>query len=173
MRLATASLLLTLLASALASPCPAMAQSTRQVGRTGDWAVYAHDGNGSRICFAVSPAKSSEPAQVAGREAPHVFISGWPKDGIKAEVSIKIGYSFKKATPATVTIGPASFRLFTLNDRAFVGDATDELKLIEAMKRGSTMTVIGTPERGPQTKDTFSLQGISQALQLVAGGCQG
>ena len=57
-------------------------------------------------------------------------------------------------------------------DRAYIADAGEEQKLIFAMRKGSTITVVGTSERGTTTTDTYSLAGISQALQAVATNCK-
>lgn len=106
------------------------------------------------------------------RGVPHIYVSAWPKDGIRTEFSVKGGYRFKKNTAVQVTIGTATFQLFARNDRAFVRNPTEELKLIEAMKKGSRMTVKGVSEQGTGTTDSYSLIGLSQALQELASGCR-
>lgn len=151
-------------------PLTVAAQTTRTVTKTGDWTVYAHDSKSSRICFVTAQPRSTDPKGV-NRDAAHFFVSGWPKDGIKSEISIKLGYSAKKDADISVTIGTTAFRLFASNDRAFVADPTEELKLIEALKKGSSMIVQATSERGTVTRDTYSLQGLSQALQAMLSGC--
>ncbi|MGD9831081.1 MAG: invasion associated locus B family protein [Hyphomicrobiaceae bacterium] len=46
------------------------------------------------------------------------------------------------------------------------------MKLIEAMKKGSRMTVKGVSEQGTGTTVSYSLIGLSQALQELASGCR-
>ena len=91
---------------------------------------------------------------------------------MKSEISVKIGYTLRKNSDVTLAVGSSSFKLFVNGDRAYVSDATQELKLLEAMRKGSTMTVQGTSERGTTTTDTYSLAGISQALQAITTSCK-
>lgn len=152
---------------------PLAAQSTEgavETGRFGQWILHQNAGEGPKICFAASQPQSKEPAG-ANRSAIVFYISAWPKDGIKSEVSIKLGYPARPDTPVTVTVGSDEFQLFTKDDRAYVADATDELKLIEAMKKGSSLVVKATSARGTETTDTYSLQGITKALQEMASAC--
>ena len=154
----------------LLASLPARAQEgTRVVGKFGDWTLYVHDG-AAKICFLAAEPKTSEP-KGANRDAVLFYVSGWPKDGVKSEASVKLGYAIKKGAPATATIGSASFKLLAADDRGFVADPTDELKLIEAMKKGASLVISATSERGTATKDTFSLQGIGQGLAALANGC--
>jgi hypothetical protein len=107
----------------------------------------------------------------ASRGAPRAYISAWPKDGIRGEVSFRMGFKIKKSTQGTASIGPGGFKLFGSNDRAFVSDSTQELKLIEAMRRGSTMTVAIAPDHGTTVTDTYSLSGVGIALQKLQETC--
>jgi hypothetical protein len=85
---------------------------------------------------------------------------------------VRVGYPLKGGSEVTLSVGNTSFKLFVHNDRAYIADAGDELKLLDVMRKGSTMTVVGTSERGTTTTDTYSLAGISQALQAVTTNCK-
>ncbi|MCB1548143.1 MAG: hypothetical protein KDJ41_09990 [Hyphomicrobiaceae bacterium] len=149
----------------------AAAAPSEVIGRFSDWIALRHKAGGQVFCFAMSKPTAMEPAGVK-RGVPHIYVSAWPKDGIRTEFSVKGGYRFKKNTAVQVTIGTATFQLFARNDRAFVRNPTEELKLIEAMKKGSRMTVKGVSEQGTGTTDSYSLIGLSQALQELASGCR-
>jgi invasion protein IalB len=148
----------------------AAASQTRTLGKFGDWVVYTHDAAATRICFVSAQPRASEPRGL-NRDAVHLFVSGWPREGVKTEVSVKLGYPARRGSDVTVTIGQQAFKLFTAGDRAFVADATEELKLVEALRKGSSLTVQATSERGTQTRDTYTLQGLGQALQAMVSGC--
>lgn len=146
------------------------AAQTTLVDTFRDWAAYEHNGQPSKICFALTkPTKTSPKLQ--NRKPVFFYVSAWPKDGVKAEVSIKMGFTIKKDSVATIRIGSASYRLLTESDKAFVDDPTAELKLIEAMKRGSTMTVEAKAESGQISKDTYSLRGATKAIKTVLENC--
>lgn len=144
---------------------------TKLVDSFNDWHFYSHEGSGERLCFAATTAQSSEPAGIK-RDPAYFYISAWPKDGVRTELSIKIGYPFKDGSEATVTVGNDSYKLFTHEDRAFVSNPIEELKLLEAMKRGSTMVVEGISEQGATTRDTFSLMGVMKAVQTLTTRCE-
>ena len=146
------------------------AAQTKLVATYGTWSYFAHESSQARICFALSTPQSSEPAGVR-RDPTYFYISAWPRDGVRSEISVKIGYPFRKGSEVTVTIGSDSFKLFTQDERAFVSDPFEELKLIEAMKKGTVMIVQGTSERGTTTKDTYSLSGVSKAVQSLTTAC--
>ncbi len=135
-----------------------------------DWSLFSHDKQDTKICFAATQPKDSSPAG-ASREGVFFYISAWPKDGIKSEVSVKLGYQIKEGSTVKVSIGSNTFELFAKDDNAFVADATDELKLIDAMKRGSSMKVDATSDAGSTTSDTYSLMGISAALRGMSDSC--
>lgn len=153
---------------------PLAAQTTEQAaletGKFGNWIVHQNAGDGPKICFAATQPTAKEPAG-ANRAKVVLYISAWPKEGVKSEVSIKLGYRAKPDSPISLTIGETAFQLFAQEDRAYVADATEELKLIDALKKGSKATVQATSSRGTQTTDTYSLQGLGQALQAVATAC--
>jgi invasion protein IalB len=154
----------------VAATVPAFAQATRAVNKFGDWTLYDHQDGAARICFLAAAPRTSAPKDDT-RAAPQFFISGWPKDGVKGEISVKLGYAAKRGSPVTATVGRDAFRMFANGDRAFVQDATAELKLIEAFKKGATVIVQATSEAGVTTTDSYSLQGLTQGLQTLAAGC--
>ena len=47
----------------------------------------------------------------------------------------------------------------------------DEKRLIEAMRRGAEIIVTGISKRGTMTRDTYSLAGLSEALDQVHQAC--
>ena len=141
---------------------------TRNVKKFGDWRVLAHDGAEGRICFAIASPKSSDPPAAGA----HFYVSAWPKDGVRAEISVKTSAPLKPGAPASIAVDKVFYKLFSKGDRAFVIDATDELKLLEAMKKSATITVLAQSTDGVVSRDTYSLTGIAQALQTVSGGCK-
>jgi hypothetical protein len=148
-----------------------MAQSVKTIGTYSSWTSFTHGEAASLLCFATAQPSKQEPSG-AKRDPAFVYVSSWPKDGVKAEISVKIGYALRKGSDVTLAVGSSTFKLFAHGDRAYVADATEELKLLEAMRRGNTMTVKGTSDRGTSTTDTYSLAGITQALQAMATNCK-
>lgn len=141
-----------------------------KTGTFGNWMVHRNADDGPKICFAASQPTIKEPAG-ANRSKIVLYVSAWPKEGVKSEVSVKLGYPVRPESPVDVTVGEAAFQLFADEDRAYVADSTEELKLVEAMKKGTTMIVKATSTRGTLTTDTYSLNGLGRALDAVAAEC--
>jgi len=153
-----------------ASAVAAGEQTAVEVSKSGDWIVHQSAGDGPKICFAVASPKLREPAG-ANRAKTLLYVSMWPKQGVKSEVSIKLGYQIKSGTEVAVSVGTDTFRLFGKEDRAYIANPTEELKLIAAMKSGQKLVVRATSERGTATTDTYSLAGLGQAMQAMAAAC--
>jgi invasion protein IalB len=150
---------------------PALAQDATLLEKFKDWSAYAATGN-PKVCFAVAKPTESSPKNIK-RGPIFFYISQWPADKVVNEVSVKMGYPFGEGAKTTVTIGSAKFELFTKDEGAFVEKPEMETKLIEAMKTASTMKIEGKSARGTATSDTYSLNGLSDALSRAAKECSG
>ncbi len=157
-------------ATTIALAAAAKAETVTKIETVSDWSLYADGASPHKFCFVSSEPKSSDPADTA-REAPRAYISAWPKDGVKAEVSFRLGFPVKKGTEISASVAPAGFQLFANDDRAFVKDATQELKLVEAMKKGSKLTLASKTQTGVAVTDTYSLTGLGAALQKLQETC--
>jgi hypothetical protein len=160
-----------LLLMAVGGVATAASAQTRSISRFGDWTVYAHDEASGRICFASSPPRASDPPQDTGFK-PLLYVSSWPREGVRAEVSVKTASPLKPGALGSIIVDKATFKLTASGDRAYVLDSTDELKLLEAMKKGSSVIVVAQTEQGVVAKDTYALSGITQALQAITSACK-
>ena len=77
------------------------------------------------------------------RDQAYVFISTRPAENVKNEVSVIIGYPFKASSDATAEIGTTKFAMYTQNDGAWIKNVAEEARMIEAMRKGSDLTVKG------------------------------
>jgi len=158
------------IASGLSLATAANAQTVSLVDHQGTWSLYADTASPKQVCFVAAQPQAVEPIG-ANRGPIYFYISAWPKDGIKLEPSVKAGYPVKPDKEMTVTVGTDTFKLFGKGDRGFVSDPTEELKLIESMKKGSSAVVRGVSVKGTGTTDTYSLSGLAQALDKMAAAC--
>lgn len=150
--------------------------STRQK-RFGDWSTTRHENPGQIVCFALAKPRGAKPQSQAGSEAALVpalvYVTSWPQAGIKAEVSVLTGQPFAARGVAQLAVGSEAFTLATQGNRGFIANPIQELKLLEAMKRGSQMTLTARSGDGDSESPavTFSLVGLAQALGHVTQGC--
>ncbi len=158
------------LALAMACLSSSFAQSAELISTHNDWKAYKHNTGSELMCFASSAAKEAQPSG-ASRSDPHVYVTAWPKQGVKAEISVLLGFAIKPETEIKVDIGGASFTMFPDGDRGFITDPADEAKLLEAMRRGIRMTVEATAADGTTSKDVFSLSGVTASLGVISSNC--
>jgi type IV secretory pathway VirB10-like protein len=162
-------------APAPARPADAMVGGVQPtlLGMFGDWGAYTAAPGGKKICFALAkPANSQSAPANRPRDPAFLFVSSRPAEKVRDEISIIIGYGFKPNTDASLELGGAAYAMYTQNDGAWIKNAAEEARLVDAMRKGSDVTVKGVSARGTATTDTFSLKGLAQALDKVGQDCQ-
>ena len=143
------------------------------LGMYGEWGAYTASPGGRKICFALAkPSNSESTPPNRSRDPAYMFVSSRPAEKVKDEVSVLIGYGFKPNTDATLEVAGASFPMYTQSDGAWLKNAAEESRLVDAMRKGSDVTVKGVSARGTTTRDVFSLKGLGQALDKVGAECQ-
>lgn len=158
--------------SAPAAPSIGGVQPTL-LGMYGEWGAYTASPGGRKICFALAkPTNSESTPPNRSRDPAYMFVSSRPAEKVKDEVSVLIGYGFKPNTDATLEVAGASFPMYTQSDGAWLKNAAEESRLVDAMRKGSDVTVKGVSARGTATRDVFSLKGLAQALDKVGAECQ-
>jgi invasion protein IalB len=159
-------------AAAPAAPGGSDAQPTL-LGMFGEWGAYTASPGAKKVCFALAkPAKSETSPPNRQRDPAYLFVSSRPAEKVKDEVSVIIGYGFKPNTDATLEIGGGNYAMYTQADGAWIKNAAEEAKLVEAMRKGGDLIVKGTSARGTGTIDVFSLKGLAQALDKIGEECR-
>jgi invasion protein IalB len=135
-----------------------------------DWGAYMAQGK-EKTCYALASPKERAPSTMK-RDQAYVFISSRPSENVRNEVSIIMGFAMKDNSGAKVEIGNASYDLIAKGTNAWVKNPAQETQFIDAMKRGSKLTIKAASSKGNQTTDSYSLAGLSQALDRVQKECQ-
>ena len=149
----------------------ARAEEPALLGEYGDWAAYAYKAADTKVCYASSRPKGSEPKS-AKRDPAFFLVTHMPGRKVKGEISTIIGYPFKKDTQVNLKIDEDGFKLFTNGDGAWAESKERDKQIVGAMKKAKAMKVSGTSWRGTSTTDTYSLKGISDALDKIDGSCK-
>jgi invasion protein IalB len=170
---AFAAATIALAAPALAQPKPAGGDQPTLLGQFGDWGAYKATPGGKTVCFALAKPTSAvtEPAG-RSRDASYMFVSTRPSEKVKNEISAIVGYPQKPGADTTAAVGSESFAMYTQNDGAWIKNAAEESKLVNAMRKGSDLVLKSESTRGTKTTDTYSLKGLGQALDKVAEECK-
>ena len=158
-----------------AAPAPPAVEGVQPtlLGMFGEWGAYTASPGGKKVCFALAkPSKSDTVPPHRPRDPAYLFVSSRPSEKVKDEVSIIIGYGFKANSEATLELGGANYAMYTQADGAWLKNAAEESKLIDAMRKGGEVTIKGTSARGTGTTDVFVLKGLAQALDKVGEECR-
>jgi Invasion associated locus B (IalB) protein len=143
------------------------------LGQFGEWGAYTASPGGKKLCFAIAKPTSAETNPPNRPRNPvYMFISTRPADKVANEVSIIAGYPFKPGTEASAALGSTTYALYTQQDGAWIKNAAEEAQMVDAMRAGQTAVVKGTSAKGTQSTDTYSLKGLSQALDRVGQECK-
>jgi hypothetical protein len=158
-----------------ASPAAAVAGGAQPklLGQYGVWGAYTASPGGKKICFVLAKPSSSETNPPSRPRNPvYIFISTRPADKVANEVSVVVGYPFKAGAEASAQIGGNSFPLYTQQDGAWIKSASEEAKMVDAMRGGDSAVVKGVSAKGTQSTDTFTLKGVAQALDRAGQECK-
>jgi hypothetical protein len=163
-----------LTAAGLLLAAPAGADTPQKLGTFRNWSAYASGTGDAKVCYAISSPKLTEPVKVK-RDPAFLLINDWPSRKAKSEPEIVPGYEYKEKSRVTAEVGSDKFEFFTKNDGAvggaWVEKPSDEARLVEAMRQRAEIIVTGISKRGTMTRDTYSLAGLSEALDKVHEAC--
>jgi hypothetical protein len=161
-----------------AKPDPAVAAAAggaepTLIGQFGTWGAYTATPNGKKVCFALAkPSSSKTNPPNRPRDPAYAFVSTRPAEKVTNEVSIMIGYALKPGSESSLEVGGASYAMYTQGDGLWIKNAAEEERMVDAMRKSADVTVKGVSAKGTETTDTFSLKGLSQALDKLAQDCR-
>lgn len=143
------------------------------IGQFGTWGAYSAVPNGKKVCFALAkPSSSKTNPPNRPRDPAYAFVSTRPAEKVTNEVSVMIGYPLKPGSESTLEVGGASYAMYTQGDGLWIKNAAEEARMVDAMRKASDVVVKGISAKGTETTDTFSLKGLSQALDRLAQDCK-
>lgn len=163
-------ILFSIIAGTVWMAASAAAQST--LGKFENWTAYVSKESDGKTCLAAAePIKSAYSQPIKGRNPVVFMVARFPGNDPQNEPSMTIGYEFADNAKAKVGIdGEAEFTMFTEDDLAWVTDNRDDA-LVDAMRKGTLMVVEGRSKRGTVTKDTYSLAGVTAAVEAITKAC--
>ena len=91
------------------------------------------------------------------------------KDDSTEYVRIDAGYPYDPNKYVKVSIDGNNYQFFGENDSAW--SMKDDRLIIDAMKAGKALTVIGYSQRGTETMDTYTLIGFTDAYNSMQKDC--
>ncbi|MDP2357252.1 MAG: hypothetical protein Q8M31_14475 [Beijerinckiaceae bacterium] len=140
------------------------------VGQFGDWGAFATPQSKARTCYALSQPKTRAPGNL-NRDPAYIFVSHRPAEKVRNEIAIIMGFDVLADSKPVAEIGNEEFELVAKGAHLWLRDASDEGKFIAAMRKGARLTLKARSTRNNLTTDTYSLSGITQALDRSLKEC--
>lgn len=149
---------------ALASP--ALAQQATKIGQHNAWGTYSYQANSGKVCYVLTVPTQKQPTNLDHGDI-YFFVSQKPGQNVTYEPQFIASYDFQANSKVQVTVGDKSYTMFTRGKSAWMENAAEEPQLIAAMRDGADMKVQAKSGRGNETSYTFSLRGITAALNSI------
>jgi hypothetical protein len=142
-----------------------------QVASFGDWGAFlAVQAGKKKTCYALAQPKDRNPASLK-RDPAYIFISSRPTENVHNEISIIMGFPMKDNSDAQAEIGTTRFDLIAKGSNAWIKNPAEEGQFIDTMKKGAKLVIKASSIKGNTTTDSYSLAGLSQALDRVHKEC--
>ena len=146
----------------------ALAQTPSQISQFNAWGAYSYQSDSGKVCYVLSVPTVKKPTNVDHGDN-FFLVSQKPGQNVSFEPQFMAGYQLKDSSKVTVEIDSGhTYTLFTSGKSAWLENAAEEPKLVAAMKAGGQMAVKALSLRGTQTSYTFSLKGVSAALDAIS-----
>tara|TARA_Y100001970_G_C14143239_1_gene808380 strand:- start:994 stop:1521 length:528 start_codon:yes stop_codon:yes gene_type:complete len=147
--------------------------SPKIIGEYKSWIALKYKEKGKLVCFiSSSPTKWSSKPKGVNRGDIYILVTHRPSFGTRDEVSVYVGYPFKKKSEVIASIDGKNFRLFTDEKTAWARDSKTDKKLVQAMRSGNQLIINGVSSRGTKTKDIYSLLGFTSAHNVINRTCK-
>ena len=151
--------------------CNQALSKTQFVSTEKYWSVYVTEIKKSKTCFMTSePTSTSGKFNKKNRGKPYIFVTN-TKGGAIHEVSIKAGFNFKRNFDVIFNVDGKKTNLFPVDDRAWSESSKIDRILVQSMRKGKKLTIIGTSTPGNKIIDIYNLAGFTKALKIIDKSC--
>jgi invasion protein IalB len=141
-----------------------------EVAKVGSWSILTTGEGRSKTCFIMTQPSERLPRGLT-RDPAHVYISMRQGEATKHEFSVITGYPLKQGAEAQVAVGAVSFAAVGQNKNIWLRNPAEEPRFIGELRRGSSLTIKGTSQRGNETTDRYTLTGFGAALERAQKEC--
>lgn len=155
---------------AVAAVAGTAAAEPKAVGKFRDWSVFTEERGGDLVCYAVTEASSKAPTSVRHGDIWY-YVTSWKSGQAKNQPSFKAGFDLSARTAPKTTVGRSSWQMFSSGNEGFADDA-DDPRIVDALRKGSSLTVTAQSSRGTNVTYRFSLSGSADAIARAEEACR-
>ena len=147
-----------------------------RVAVKGGWSVF--QSASPTACWATSAPKSSVNTRngkvaAVNRGDIQLFVTFRQNGDPDGGLSFTGGYPFADKTAPVMAVGGQEYAFITQGEWAWPKIRASQSGLLDALKQGMEATITAYSVRGTKTEDTFTLQGLSAAIDEAKSTCSG
>ena len=141
-----------------------------EIGKAGAWGIFTSGEGRSKNCFVMAQPAERLPKGLT-RDPAHVFVTMRQGEANKMEFSTLTGYPLKQGVDAQLSVGGAAFAGVSQNKTVWLKNPAEENRFIAELRKGGSLQIKGTSQRGNDTTDRYPLVGFAQALERAQKEC--
>ena len=145
----------------------ALAQTPSQISQFNAWGAYSYQAGNGKVCYVLSVPTERQPSSVDHGDN-FFLVSQKPGQNVSFEPQFMAGYELQANSKVMVTVDGKNFSMFVNGKSGWMENAAEEPQLVAALKAGSTLKISAKSKRGTATNYTFSLKGISAAINAIS-----
>lgn len=143
----------------------------RPLGKFGAYEAYTLGEGAQKVCYFVGRPKESAPKGVKRNDV-YLMVTNRPAQKVVGELMVSFGHKLKDGSEVELTVAKDKFKLFTKDDSAWARDAAGDKAIMTVLEKGQTVVAKGSPAKGADFVDTYSLDGVTKAKQAIDGACK-
>lgn len=158
-------------ALALATNAAIAADSTKRLGKFGEWEAFSYTEGKAATCYLAATAGKVTGGEKGKPTTTYLIVTHRPAAKSSDEVSINGVYGFKKDSNVELQVGAMKHSLFTKGDRAWATDAKADAAIVASLRKGKEAILHASPAKGADVAAAFPLSGFSDALSAADKAC--
>lgn len=135
-----------------------------------DWSVFVTVQDNKRLCYIASiPYKKD--GNYRKRGEPFMTITREDKKTLD-EINVSSGYIYNPEKDVEIEIEKKKYVLISYEERAWTTNTKEDAVIINKMKKGLKMKVLGYSMMNTYSVDTYSLRGFTEAHDKMVELCR-
>lgn len=134
------------------------------------WTAWKGEDANGVMCYVSSQPQTALPDNV-NRDPIHFLVIIRKGLGTNNEVQTLVGYPLESNSTPQVIVDGTGYDMVVEGSAAWLASTSDENGFVTSMKAGSQMVVKGRSQRGTNTTDTYSLSGVTAAIDKMTQAC--
>jgi hypothetical protein len=142
------------------------------LGTFNNWTAWTDSDGGAKICYIASNPQTREPSQLNHGDIAKTFFIVTMRPTNRNEVAVIVDFPISTTNAnASATVDGQAYPMVTEGRSGWLASVEDEAGFVGGMRAGSTLQVRITSGAGNNTVHTYSLSGVTAALNRAAQEC--